>query len=567
MNRETVLIKIDGNEISVPRGTTILQAAEKLGIHIPRYCYHPALTTVGSCRICQVEVAGAPGPVIACHAQAMDGSEIFTDTDLVRRVRSGVMEFLLLNHPIDCPICDTSGECDLQNYYMTDGKHRSRLRHSKIDRTKRKRIGANVVLDQERCILCSRCVRFLASVTGTNELGFFGKGSESYIDLANGKTLDGNQYAGNVIDLCPVGALTDDAFRFRCRVWYLKRAPSVCPHCANGCNIEVHYNSDLCWKNEGKKIMRIKPRFNPHVNGHWMCDIGRYEFDFAENSTRLGRPLVTRQGGQEEVPWDEALRVAAGRLKGARDDDGSFSIALIPSPGMTNEAAYLLRKVFIDHLGVRTTGFRKGEGGTGGDGMLLRNDQSPNRLGLEIIGCDGPEGGISREEMFRQVGEGKFKVLVFFQDLIHSVPPADLVGFESKGAEFIIVLASNTSPFTELADLVLPVSPWTEDNGTWVNWQGRVQWVTPVLPPIGYSRNTAEVLAMLGDMMGIDVSDGESTATFDRLAREVKEFSGLSHENLKEYGAALNGAALNGAATNGTASSGYRGSGEKPTND
>jgi len=542
MSHETVKLTIDGSPVEVLKGKTILEAAEQAGIHIPRYCYHPGLEIVGICRICQVEVKGVPNPVIACYTAAQDGQEVLTDSALVRRVRSGDLEFLLLNHPIDCPICDTSGECDLQNYYMTDGKHKSRLRHPKINREKKKRIGQNVILDQERCILCSRCVRFLRDVTGTHELGFFGKGSTSYIDIVEGKTLNGNLYAGNIVDLCPVGALTDDDFRFKCRVWYLSAAPSICPHCARGCNIEIHFNADLCWKNDSKRIMRIKPRYNPNVNHYWMCDIGRYNYDFAEQPSRIKRPLEMRGGEQVEVTWEEALQSAAGYLKPEAGTNGSDRIGIIPSLWITNEAAYLLRRLFIDQLGVKHVGFRRGGGERGDDGFLLLDDRFPNRFGLELIGCAGPEGGRNPVEILKMAADGRLETLVYVQDLPDRVPEKEILEGAREGLRCLIVLASNTSPITEMADLVLPVCPWSEDHGTWVNSSGLIQWLTPALPPVGYSRITAEVITLLGRALGVDPGEAKPSLIFDELVKEVEAFAGMSYRELGDFGKPCAGA-------------------------
>jgi NADH-quinone oxidoreductase subunit G len=539
---ELVHLTIDGMPVEAPKGTTILQAAEMIGIHIPRYCYHPGLEIVGICRICQVEVEGFSKPMISCYTRVEEGQKVLTKSPLAERSRRSDLEFLLVNHPIDCPICDTSGECDLQNYYMTDGKHKSRLRNHKVNRRKRKRIGQNVVLDQERCILCSRCVRFLKDVTGTHELGFFGRGVDSYIDVVEGKSLEGNVYAGNVIDLCPVGALTDDDFRFKCRVWYLSTAPSVCGHCANGCNIEVHYNIERCWLNDGKRIMRIKPRYNPNVNGHWMCDIGRYNYDFAEQPSRVKRPLVARDGAQVEITWDEALGIAAQWLLGEEGNDGGKKgIAFIPSLWMTNEAAWLAKKVFLESLGAAAVGFRKGEGESGGDGLLLRNDRNPNRLGLELIGLDDAGRGLPKDDLLKKAAEGQFGVLVYMQDLPDRVPPAGVIEAAAKGVERLIVFAPNESALTRRAHLVLPICPWSEDHGTWVNWRGRVQWLTPALPPIGYAKIASEALALLGERAGHPCGDGSPTATFELIARDVPAFSGIRWDDLKGSGVALAG--------------------------
>jgi len=539
MSGELVRLTIDGREAMVPRGTTILQAAESLGIYIPRYCYHPALRIVGSCRICQVEVIGNPTPQISCFTQVAEGMDVLTDSPLVKRVRTAVMEFLLLNHPIDCPICDTSGECDLQNFYMTDGKHRSRLRHHKINRTKRKRIGQNVVLDQERCILCSRCVRFLQEVVQTHELGLFGRGAPERIDLVEGKSLDGNNYAGNIIDLCPVGALTDDDFRFKFRVWDLSRAPSICPFCSAGCNIEVHFNTELCWKNNAMRIGRVKPRLNPHVNSYWMCDIGRYSFHYTEHPDRLKQPLV-REGEQQTAhSWSAALALAAAKLKQAVAG-GTGRLAAFPSLYMTVESAFLFRRLFSDQFNTARMGFQSGIGLTGGDGFLLRDDRNPNRLGLELVKMDR-KGGEPRDELLERLPQSKFSAVVYVQELPERDPPAELAAALRGATAALIVFATNATQFTALADIVFPICPWTEDHGTWVNWQGRAQWLTPALPPMGGAKPLAAALAGLAPFFGLNFGQGAPDELFDRMANEVPAFKGLTLPRLGGEGAGLPG--------------------------
>ena len=224
-------ITIDGTSVTVEADATVIQAAEKCGIYIPRYCYHPGLPIAGSCRMCLVEVANIPKLQVACYTRVQDGMQVITNSDQVKKARQAMLEFLLSNHPLDCPVCDQSGECDLQNFYMEHGRYLSRYLENKIKRRKAFPIGPHVVLDQERCILCTRCVRFTEQVSRSNELGVFNRGNRSVIDLVPGTSLD-NAYSGNVIDICPVGALTERDFRFKCRVWYLSTAQSIC----NGCS-------------------------------------------------------------------------------------------------------------------------------------------------------------------------------------------------------------------------------------------------------------------------------------------------------------------------------------------
>jgi len=252
-------LEIDGRSVEVEAGTTVIQAAERAGIEIPHYCWHPGLSVSGNCRMCLVEIEKAPKLQIACNTVAADGMVVCTTSERTKAAQRSVLEFLLINHPIDCPICDQAGECKLQEYYMDYDRQRSRFPlPAKVKKAKAVPIGPHVMLDRERCILCARCTRFLDEITHTSELGIHQRGDHSEIRLAPGKVLD-NAYSANVVDICPVGALTNRDFRFRARVWYLERTPSVCAGCAMGCNIEVY-------QREGR-IYRFQPRANARVNG------------------------------------------------------------------------------------------------------------------------------------------------------------------------------------------------------------------------------------------------------------------------------------------------------------
>ena len=274
-------LTINGMTVDVPQGTTILNAAKEVGVEIPHYCYHPKLSIAGNCRMCLVEVEKFPKLQIACNTIVTDGMVVKTDTEKVRQAVTGVLEFLLIHHPIDCPICDQAGECGLQIYYMKYGLHKSRYAvEDKVHKKKVQDIGGQIILDAERCILCSRCIRFLQEVTGTGELEFFQRGDHSEISIFPGRPLD-NRYTGNLADICPVGALTSKDFRFKCRVWFLRGAQSICPGCANGCNVEAYYKEQI--------LYRLKPRQNDEVNRTWMCDPGRLEYKKA-NEARLLTP-------------------------------------------------------------------------------------------------------------------------------------------------------------------------------------------------------------------------------------------------------------------------------------
>ena len=370
---ETVTLTIDGREVTVPKGATVLQAADPLGVSIPRFCYHPHLSIAGVGRMCLVEIEKTPKLATSCSTPAGDGMVVRTGHTSERVARAGreVLELHFSNHPIDCPICDQAGECKLQDYYYEWGLYRSRFAENKVANPKHTDIGPMVVLDADRCILCSRCVRFCREVPKTEELCIVNRGDHAEIALGTGLTLD-NPYSANVVDICPVGAHTLRDFRFRCRSWYLEKTPSVCPGCARGCSITVEHHDG--------RVFRLKPRENPEVNGPWMCDAGRLTYKSLYDGGRLEEPLVRQNGKLAPTSWDRAI-AEAGRLLSKAGKD----VAGLASPQASNEEAYLLSKL-LDALGserraVGTSWEERGED----DALLRRADLAPNRAGATRI--------------------------------------------------------------------------------------------------------------------------------------------------------------------------------------
>src|SRR3989338_7387433 len=346
-----VNITIDGKPYAVKDGITIIEAIDQASapshdganIGLPRYCYHPGLSIAGNCRICQVEVEKMPRTVIACNTRVAEGMVIHTQSQKAQESQQVVLEFLLANHPLDCPVCDQAGECKLQDYYMDYGLYDPKFDEAKVKKTKKAfSIGETVMLDQERCILCSRCVRFADEVTKTHDFGIFNRGDHAEINVYPGKFLD-NKYSGNVVDICPVGALTDKDFRFKRRVWYLGSQKSVCPGCSRGCNIEIHYEKSRPYHLKKERVMRLKPRQNLEVNQWWMCDEGRYAYKAIDQ----GRLLEGKWGHDKNIVSPIAvLENLAALLKKA--PPGRW--ALIPSPRLTNEELFLQKKLFREHL-------------------------------------------------------------------------------------------------------------------------------------------------------------------------------------------------------------------------
>src|SRR5271154_4521680 len=308
-------LTIDGKEIDADASLNLINAAELAGIEIPHYCYHPGLSIPGNCRMCLVEVEKAPKLQIACNTRVAEGMVVHTTSAKAKTAQKAVLEFLLINHPIDCPVCDQAGECKLQDYYMDYDQQPSRFPLPEKNRKgKAIDIGAGVMLDQERCILCARCTRFFDEVTKTSELAIFERGDYNRIDINPGQPVN-NNYAGNIVDICPVGALTEKDFRFRMRVWYLHRTPSVCGGCERGCTIDIYENHG--------KIFRYKPRHNPLVNGYWMCDEGRHSFEKLQTERRITKAL--HQSGDRLMPESFAagIRRAADAIRKCGETHGA----------------------------------------------------------------------------------------------------------------------------------------------------------------------------------------------------------------------------------------------------
>jgi len=530
-------LTINQKSTSVPEGTTIIQAAEKLGIEIPRYCYHPGLSIAGSCRMCLVEIEKMPKLQPACNTRVADGMVVHTHTEKVKKAVSGVLEFLLINHPLDCPVCDQAGECYLQEYYMKFGLYDSRMDENKIKRHKALAIGPHVMLDNERCILCSRCVRFVREVSHSNEIGIFNRGSHSEIRLLPDKMLD-NNYSGNVVDICPVGALTDRDFRFQCRVWYLTETDSVCPGCSRGCNISIHSNRERPHHAEGKRVIRLKPRFNPEVNQWWICDVGRYGYKSIDDPSRIS--VARMKTGNESVPLSlhEAVARAGEKLREVLDQGKDKSVVVIPSPQLTNEDLFVIRNLFGEELGITRIDFRVPEQNpANGDSFLLRGDRNPNIRGAEAI---FPESGaFDLSHFLRQEISESFKLLYLFEhDLVRSLGPSEAERFLSR-FETVIYQGSNDNETSDLADLVLPRAAYAETEGTFTNFEGRVQKINRAVEPLGDSLPTWLVISRLAQSLGYGFGYESAEEVFTELARRVVEFQDLDYLTIGNHGAKI----------------------------
>ena len=529
---------IDGAPVQVPAGTSILEAVLRMGREIPHFCYHPKLQVVGSCRLCQVEVQGAQKLVISCATPVADGMEVSTASDRVKKARNAVLEFLLLNHPLDCPICDKGGECPLQDYTLKYGPGESRFVEEKVHRVKHQPIGPFVIFDAERCVLCSRCVRFCQDVVGTSELGVFNRGDRSVIGLFPGRSLD-NKYSGNVIDLCPVGALTSRDYRFKSRPWDLvKQVPSICGLCSAGCNIVA----DVRHKEEGQELLRIRPRINDDVNGYWICDEGRFEFHFAQDPGRIAEPLIRQGGDFQAVGWNEAVEQLADSLSRILRDRGPGAIGVIASARLTNEEAFLVRQLFGESLGIPNIDHRvRRSQEVGGDGpedhLLRRLDKYPNTVGMRTLGLVPADGGMGTREMLAAAEDGRLAaLLVFEEDLVSALSGEFAVAEALRKLELLVACDLFLTATAKLAHAVFPAMSFYEKDGTFTNFKGRVQRLRPGLEPFGQTIPLADLLRRLAIKLDVPLIDGTPEEVWIELAESVPSYAGMTYEAIGDLG-------------------------------
>ena len=514
-------LTIDGREIEVAPGSTVLQAALAHGSEIPHYCWHPALSIAGNCRMCLVEVEKAPKLVIACSTVAADGMVVRTGSDKVKTARSVMMEFFLINHPLDCPICDQAGECKLQDYAVEHGTGTSRYVEPKLALNKAVDIGPHVLLDQERCIQCSRCIRFCDEVSHTGELAFFQRGEGTFIGIHPGKPL-ANPYSGNVVDICPVGALTLKEFRFQTRVWYLKNTPTVCAGCSRGCNVLVgtgQQQVQMTFSGQiDDQIKRIVPRFNEAVNGHWICDEGRLSYERLGAAPRLERaesPAGTRS------EWDAAIARGAATLKRAAS---SGKAAAILSPRLPSEDLYAWRTLFEGLGGIRT-GVRSIVRGVDDD-LLLRADKGANAKGAEWIFGASPEAAV-----LDAVGRGEVEVLLVVGDPLDPDDTPALDATVRERLREVIFVGPFVSGAATGASVLLPTAAWAEQDGTVVNFEGRVQCVRRCHLPRGEGRPGWKVAAELATECGVAIPSWTSFEdVLGSMAAAVKGYEELDAE-------------------------------------
>ncbi len=479
-SEKMVTFKIDGREVRARAADNILRAALDHDIHIPYYCWHPGLSVVASCRMCLVEIdtedpktgelKRSPKLVPACRTPVQEGIQVWTNTEKVIANQKATMEFYLLHHPLDCPVCDKAGECLLQDYSFRYGKAMSRMIDKKIKQPK-KDLSEHILLYSDRCILCSRCVRFTREISGRSQLAVVKRANECEIDQVPGQTLD-DELAGNVVDICPVGSLLDKNFLFRERTWYLKSDPSVCAGCAAGCTILVDHRDE--------KLDRFRPRYNPKVNDYWMCDIGRFLWKQVFREDRLLRYRF----GPAQVQVSELPNILHSQLTAFLERKGSGKLAVMLSPMIDCELLYMLCRFVrdLDPQAVLIAGpeVRANEDKKFKSGFTISADRTPNAAGLNMI-LDKFTG--NRME-FSDLANHQFQGLWITGGYFHASLDS-LINLDGK-PELLIVQDSFESNLSKMADIVLPLTIWVEREGTFVNRDGLKQPFTRgVLPPWG----------------------------------------------------------------------------------
>ncbi len=531
-------VQIDDVWHQFPKGTRVIEACAQVGVYVPRYCYHPKLSSPGNCRMCLIEMGmprmgpdrkpelghdgkpvinWMPRPQICCAQDVAEGMGVRTNSPLAQECRKGVMEFLLINHPLDCPICDQAGECELQEFSVEYGNAGSRFLENKVKKPKNVELGPRVTLDDERCILCSRCIRFCSEIAHDDVLGFVDRGSHTVLTAHPGKRLE-NNYSLNTVDICPVGALTSSDFRFKMRVWFLKETKSICTSCATGCNTIIGTREDI--------VYRQTPRQNDHVNSCWMCDYGRLDFKYLEAENRLLEPQIRSADKLTSTDWKNAITQAALQLRQFSGAD----IAIVASGRMTNEELWLTRKIG-DFLGARYIDIvpRFGEG----DDILLSRIRNPNTIGARLILGLDDNPGARLPSIAKDLESGKIRALLVLCEnpTTFGISPDQLANLSA-----FVVMDILSNEATERATVVLPSSGFAEKRGSMINGKGRLQRLNRAVRPPGNARDDWEILRDLLQEVGGSNGLYSIEDVFRQMATEITTFQDLTLNKIGDLG-------------------------------
>jgi NADH-quinone oxidoreductase subunit G len=524
--KDTFTVTFDGRPLEVPKNLNLIDAAKLAGVDIPHFCYHPRLSVVGQCRMCLVEIEGIPKIQAACTTPLKDGLVVKTTTDKVKSSRAATMEFLLINHPLDCPICDQAGECTLQDNSFGYGNQISNYDEQKrqyptFDRTM---IGPHVVADMTRCIQCTRCIRFTQEIAGTSELTFLDRGGRTLVWTHEGQALD-NDWSGCAADVCPVGALTVRDFRFRSRVWYLKKTKSVCPGCNVGCNVSIESKDDI--------VYRFLPRLNPEVNDYWLCDHGRFLSDSLNDRDVLKATL--REGTKvSDTHVPAAVERTAKEIRQTVESTGPSGLFFLGSAHLSNEENFLLRKL-ADHLACanrdvvvdksRTRKIKNPREWVEGD------HAAANYRGARDMGLSPGKTGYGLEAVL--AGKASPEVVVVADaDFAAAADDAASVATLRK-ARFLAVCARRANALTRAADVVLPAASLAEKEGTFTNVQGRVQRFERAFLPKPPARAHWELLLQLATALGYGDRNWTPADLLAAIGREIPAYGDLSDGDLE----------------------------------
>ena len=540
-----VNVQINGVWHEFPKGTRLIEACEQAGSYVPRYCYHKKLSSPGNCRMCLIEMGmpkmgpdrkpvlgpdgkpeinWMPRPQICCATDVSEGLGVRTHSPLVEECRRGVLEFLLINHPLDCPICDQAGECPLQEFSVEYGRQDSRFLENKVKKPKNVELGPRVTLDDERCILCSRCIRFCQEIAHDDVLGFVDRGSYTTLTAYPEKRLE-NNYSLNTVDICPVGALTSADFRFKMRVWFLKETKSFCTSCATGCNTIIGTREDA--------IYRQTPRENDAVNSCWMCDYGRLNFDYLQGDRRLLEPMVREDETLQPATWRHAIESVAAQLK----PFAGGKIAILASGRMTNEEMWLTAQIGKS-LGVTLIEIvpRRGPG----DDILLSEDRNPNTNGARLLGISSENRNVL-EQIKEAVSSGQIQALF---SLGENPLRCGMTMDDLARLPVYIVLDLLSNETTASASAVLPSLGFAEKRGSMINGKGRLQRLNRAVRGPGAARDDWEILRDLLQAISGGNSETSSRAgglytiedVFGQMSEAVPEFAGLTLSRISDLG-------------------------------
>jgi NADH-quinone oxidoreductase subunit G len=509
-NPGMVTLTIEGREVIVPPGTNLIEAAKTAGVLIPHYCYHPSLPVAGVCRMCLVEVEKFPKLAPACATSVGEGQVVHVHSDKAREARKGVLEFLLINHPLDCPICDQAGECELQDYTFAEGRKDSRYMEPKRFNPLED-FGGDVLYVPNRCILCTRCVRFMDVVAKDPVLNVSERGDRAYIGKFEGSDLT-HPWASNVVDLCPVGALLSKDFLNKARAWELDRAASICPSCSQGCNVTLETRDNV--------VVRIRPRPNASVNQHFACDTGRLNYRWINRRDRLEYPQVRTAAGLSTASWSDGVAAAAALLNsGAR-------VTILASPALSNETLFLLGRIGAHVNANCVMSVPRGDEAPlpGVKDLSLRAERAPNHTGAALFGFTDASSPLAA----LRAG-----------DVLLAVDAAAEISAIPDGVRAIVVGTALDDAWRSSVEVALPISNFAEEDGTFTNLRGRVQRFLQAKAPPAQARPSYRVMSELAMTSGAGTYPALASDVFATIGSSVPAFAGLTYRSLGLQGTLL----------------------------